>query len=970
MKNELSKRADIIFRRTYCRPKNDDTFETFEEVINRVINHQTWLWERAKKGVLSPTEMSELDDLKKLMLERKVSLAGRTLWLGGTEISRTRESSMKNCAFTEVSTVYDIVDCFWLLLQGSGVGFKPKSGKLTGFKKPIKSIEVRRSERTGKGGCEQNVETFDSDSGEWTIKLGDSAQSWAKAVGKLLVHKYPASRLILDFTELRPAGERLKGYGWISSGDQAVSKSFKAIAEILNNRCGDLLTKIDILDILNWLGTTLSSRRSAEICLIDYGDPEWRSFALAKKEFWLYDNYHRTQSNNSLVFNKKPTRHELSEIFQMMQEAGGSEPGFINAESALKRAKFFSGVNPCVVGDTRILTSDGYFPIKTLIGKNIKVWNGIEWSDTKCFSTGINDLCKVSLSDGTSLTCTLYHKWILKGDIRKEAKDLKIGDKLMKFDMPILEKGCEYEIDAYSQGFYSGDGSTNLNRSYIYRPKYCVISRLIGKVEEEKSNKRRVWKHGKMLDKIFVPIDGNLDYCLDWLAGVFDADGNIMKNPNGDSICLNSNNKEFLSKTRLMLTRLGVQSKICSMKKAGKHSFPDGKGERMDYQCKESFRLLITSWDFKKLVNLGLRFSRLFFSGLDPNRDARRFVTVESVEMLSKKEETFCFTDVLNGSGTFEGIVTGQCAEILLPEKGFCNLSELDVAKFKGDSYGMLKALRLLARANYRQTCVDLNDGILQENWHLNNDFLHLCGVGLTGIVRRPDLTEYDYTSMRRVVTKSAYEMADELDLPYPKNISTIKPSGSLSKSVFDTTEGIHRPLGKYIFNNVAFHVKDPMVDVLKKANYNVFPKPGDLDGVLVTLPIKYQDVEFDIVEGKPINLESAVSQLNRYRMLMRSWCDQNVSCTIYYSPEEVPLIVDWLLANWDDYVGVSFLYRTDPTKTAKDLGYEYLPQEVVTKEVYEEYVSKLKEVDFENTNTDEFEIENQECENGVCPVK
>jgi ribonucleoside-triphosphate reductase len=81
-------------------------------------------------------------------------------------------------------------------------------------------------------------------------------------------------------------------------------------------------------------------------------------------------------------------------------------------------------------------------------------------------------------------------------------------------------------------------------------------------------------------------------------------------------------------------------------------------------------------------------------------------------------------------------------------------------------------------------------------------------------------------------------------------------------------------------------------------------------------------------------------------------YCDQNVSNTISYDPSEKDDIVDWLLANWDIYVGVSFLFRAEPTLSAKDLGYEYLPQEVVTKERYEEYIAKIKPVNFEATET------------------
>jgi adenosylcobalamin-dependent ribonucleoside-triphosphate reductase len=654
--NQPSTRAQIITRRTYNRPRNDTgtVFETWEQTVARVIDHQFWLWERAKGSELTVEELRELDTLERLMLERKVLMSGRSLWLGGTEISRTRESSMFNCSFTHVETVYDVVDCLWLLLQGCGVGFKMIRGTLNGFMKPIKDIEVIRSTRTEKGGQEYNTETWDSESKTWTITVGDSAEAWAKSIGKMLAGKYPANKLVLDFSNIRPAGERLKGYGWISSGDEAIAKAFKAVADIMNKRAGSLLSAIDILDVLNWLGTVLSSRRSAEIALIDADDPEWKEFAIAKKEFWMHDNFHRCQSNNSIVFYSKPSKEKLKEIFTLMEEAGGSEPGFINGQAALKRAPWFKGSNPC--------------------------------------------------------------------------------------------------------------------------------------------------------------------------------------------------------------------------------------------------------------------------------------------------------------------------CEILLGNKSFCNLTECDIGKFKGDSAGLREALTIAARANYRQTCVDLRDGILQEAWHLNNEFLRLCGVGLTGIARRGDLGAYDYQELQRVTTSAAYSMADELGLQHPKNVTTVKPSGTLSK-IMNTTEGVHKPLGRYIFNNVNFSKHDPIVDKLRQSGYNVFNNPADPEGVLVTLPVEWADVEFTSVNGVEVNTETAIEQLERYKLIQNNWNQQNTSATISYSPEEADEIVDWLLLNWDLYVGVSFLYRADPTKTAADLGYLYLPQEVVTKEVYEAYVAKLLPVDIDSANSFE-EIREQECAGGVCPVK
>jgi len=192
---------------------NDEgtVFESWAQTVKRVRSHQEWLWVRALGRLLNSSEIEELDLLEQLMLDRKLSVSGRTLWLGGTEVAQTREASQFNCAHTHVETVYDIVDCLWLLLQGCGVGFTPITGSLNGFAKHIPNIEVVRSTRTEKGGDERNSEEWDSTNKVWIIRVGDSAEAWAKSIGKLLAGKFAANKLILDFSNIRPAGERLKG---------------------------------------------------------------------------------------------------------------------------------------------------------------------------------------------------------------------------------------------------------------------------------------------------------------------------------------------------------------------------------------------------------------------------------------------------------------------------------------------------------------------------------------------------------------------------------------------------------------------------------------------------------------------------------------------------------------------------------------------------------------------------------------
>lgn len=659
-----SARAQVLTRRTYNRPINEEqsTFETWDQTVDRVIGHQRWLWERAKDEPLEDYEEQELEALRQLMLERKCTTSGRTLWLGGTDVAKSCEASQFNCAGLPLQTVHSGVDMIWLLLQGCGTGFKMEPGVLSGFTAPIKNIEVIRSTATGKTGEDHNTETFDC--GVWTIRVGDSAAAWAKAFGKLLVGKFKAHTLVFDFRPIRPAGIRLKGYGWISSGDAAISKAMVAIAQILNRKSGQLLSKIDLLDVGNWMGTVLSSRRSAEIALVDYNSPEWEEFATAKAGMYEKGLFQREQSNNSLLFWHKPSKLEIRGLFQMLTESGGSEPGFINAAHAKKRAPWFETINPC--------------------------------------------------------------------------------------------------------------------------------------------------------------------------------------------------------------------------------------------------------------------------------------------------------------------------AEILLARHGFCNLVETDLNKFNGDFEDLLDAHFLIARANYRQTCVNLDDGILQRTWHETNEYLRLCGAGVTGVVRwEHQDSGFHWRELRRAAVDGANSMADELYLPRSKAVTTVKPSGTLSK-IMDTTEGVHRPMGKYIFNWVNFGNHDPSIPKLVAAGYMTKPNPSNDEATLVCLPVAWDDVsgfteveiERDgVKEHVCINKEPAVAQLNRYKMLMDNYVDHNCSITVSYDRDEIPEIVDWLDTNWDSFVGVSWLFRADPTKTAEDLGYLYLPQEVVTESEYRAYVDRLQPVILDEKGDIDAELED-ECAGGMCPVR
>lgn len=1032
-----STRAQITERRTYLRPINDagTEFETFEQSVDRMIGHQRWLWERAKAGMrrdeygdwmlapLNTEQEAELEELRALLLDRKVNLSGRTRWLGGTSVAQTRESSQFNCAFLEVRTVHDVVDVLWLLLQGCGVGFRPIVGNLNGFGHEIPEIEVIRSTRTGKGGRSKNREKFDPDTGVWTISIGDSAEAWAKSVGKLVAGKYKAKKLVIDLSQIRPAGERLKGYGWISSGDEQIAVAYPAIAKILNKRAGQLLTRMDILDIVNWLGTVLSSRRSAEIALFEVGEPEWEEFAVAKKDFWLHDNGHRTQSNNSLIFSHTPSREELEHIFNLMVEAGGSEPGFMNIQEALRRGPWTKGTNPCVTGDTMVMTSEGLRPVVELVDvPHRSVVQGQEHAATGFWYSGTKPVFEVVTDSGYSVRATGNHKVLTENRGWVEVDDLQIGDKMVISNPGEREWGAEGEEDlGWVLGEIVGDGGYSADR------KYHAYARFWGESQEQMAEKVALVVAGMEQDyhsptphrgvvinkrhntsqvmsrKLTELCDRFLDgdktitptiekqsssFVRGFLRGYFDADGSVQGSLDGKgtSVRLASVNRDNLKAVQRMLLSLGIVSRIYwNRLPAGERLLPDSNRELRAYECQAAHELVVSrnSLDvFYRRVGFAEPAKMERLAQIAANRKRTPYRDRLTTAVVSKKldgvekvydctvEDVHCFSA--------NGLVVHNCGEILLGDHNFCNLVETVLSRFNGDYNGLLRAHWIVARANYRQTCVWLDDGILQRSWHELNEFLRLCGVGVTGVVAWAGAdSPTAWEDLRLAAHDGANSMADELGMPRSKAITTIKPSGTQSKASgivgFEVPEGVHKPLGRYIFNNINMSKHDPLVGILQAAGYHTFPNPGDTTGVLVRVPVEYGNISFDRVERDgvvlEVNLESAVSQLERYKLVMQHYVDHNCSITVSYDPSEVPAIIDWLLENWDTTIGVSFLFRNDPTKTAADLGYLYLPQQVVTAEEYHAYADTLRLIDWSGSGG-EFDVDSgPDCATGACPV-
>lgn len=379
-----------------------------------------------------------------------------------------------------------------------------------------------------------------------------------------------------------------------------------------------------------------------------------------------------------------------------------------NMKSNQKNVGTIKSSNLCVAPETYVLTDKGQIPIVELAGQEVNVWNGDKWSTTTVMKTGEQQkLITVYLSNGAQITCTPYHKFIvrsgytdhvsIKDATRVEACKLKKGMTLAKNKLELIQGDKINDMKyPYTHGFFCGDGTYHNNPSgYIskgltlYGEKKKLIPYLqirSSSYKEDAQGRINTLLPDELSDKYIVPMNASLECRLNWLAGLLDSDGTVARNGTNESLQIASIHFEFLDRIRLMLETVGINSKVTLSHRARVTLMPDGKGGRKEYNCQELYRLLISSSSLHYLQELGLQCHRLQIKGDKPQRNAEQFVKVISVQDNGRVDDTYCFNESENHAGVFNGVLTGNCTEIIEysspTETSVCNLASLALPSY------------------------------------------------------------------------------------------------------------------------------------------------------------------------------------------------------------------------------------------------------------------------------------------------
>ena len=256
--------GEITFIRTYSRVKEDGTKERWHEVCRRVIEgmysvQKNWAKENRLPWNDNKAQKSAQEAYDR-MFNLKWTPPGRGLWAFGTPMTmeRRNSASLQNCAMVSTRDIdrNDPGALFaWVmdaLMLGIGVGFDTV-------------------------GQEKNLSIYEPTEPAITFIVPDDREGWVEST-RLLINSFLRPNQSIqefDYSQVRPAGAPIKGFGGVASGPGPLITLHDRIRQVIGGRSGEMLDSRAIVDIINLIGTCVVAgnvRRSATLALGAAGD--------------------------------------------------------------------------------------------------------------------------------------------------------------------------------------------------------------------------------------------------------------------------------------------------------------------------------------------------------------------------------------------------------------------------------------------------------------------------------------------------------------------------------------------------------------------------------------------------------------------------------------------------------------------------------------------------------------------------
>jgi ribonucleoside-diphosphate reductase alpha chain len=554
----------------------------------------------------------------------------------------------------------------------------------------------------------------------------------------------------INYSKLRPEGDIVASTSGVASGPVSFMKIIDVVTDVVKQG---------------------GKRRGANMGILESWHPDILKFVHAKEKegqfenfnisvmidekFWkCYENnekYPLINPRNEKVVEYIDPKFLLNEIATLAWRT--ADPGVlfldnINKRNVQKESRGpIRATNPCVIGDTRILTPYGLLRAESLLylnnrydsdGNNIKILvdgeneilhtnvngkalsvNSLISIDAKIWKVGFKPTVRLILENGMEIEVTEDHK-ILAKDGWVEAKYAEGKEiKIALIDVNKMENYGLREIDGinldkdlgFLLGWFSEDGYIGEKILFFFdAASEREVSEYVRKLLENKfganvnnlernneiwiyvSKKEVVDTFKKLMRKktnlpeiVFV---ANAEFVKGFLNGLFSAKGYVDKN---GAIRLTSSNKDLLKETQLLLTLFGIFSKIYEIPYKRKFEYVSVNGEKREYETNGYYELVIENYSreiFEERIKLIDYKNEKLSSRPKKYKIDDCFVKVSRVEYVGEK---LVYDFSVPGFNRYisNGIISHNCGEQPLYEYESCNLGSINLyAMIKFDENG------------------------------------------------------------------------------------------------------------------------------------------------------------------------------------------------------------------------------------------------------------------------------------------
>ena len=324
MENKLpSVYQDVIALSRYARYlEKENRRETWEETVDRMVNYL----QSKNKGLTK-----EFKEIRQAVLNLDIMPSMRLMMSAGEACERDNIAAY-NCSYLAMNNKRAFSEALYILMNGTGVGFSCERQEIS--KLPAIPEDISK--------CAD------------TIVVGDSKLGWAKSFKKLLSSLWEGDIPTVDYSNVRPAGARLKTFGGRASGPEPLKRLFDFVVESFVTAKGRKLTSLEVHDIVCMVGEIVvvgGVRRSALISLSNLTDKRMRE---AKMGAWYNEYAYRGLANNSVAYTEKPDMEVFMEEWLSLVKSKSGERGIFNRvasqSQAIKQGRepdLNYGTNPC-----------------------------------------------------------------------------------------------------------------------------------------------------------------------------------------------------------------------------------------------------------------------------------------------------------------------------------------------------------------------------------------------------------------------------------------------------------------------------------------------------------------------------------------------------------------------------------------------------------------------------------------------